>query len=619
MHPLKFNLQNSILILIILFIAVLIYYSSLFNDFTNWDDSMYITENYLIQSLNWANIKLMFSSFYAANYHPLTLLSFAFQYKIANGPDPFIFHLFNLIIHLLNVILVFIFTLQLFRNNNISFITAILFAIHPMHVESVAWISAHKDLLYSFFFISSLIFYNLYYNSLLKNQSDKHFIKNKYYITAFLLFLLSLMSKSMAVTLPAILFLLDFFLKRSYTFNNFNSIFQVKILNSKFKIHRNAFLDKIPFFTLSIIFSTLTLLSQKQAIELSHLPDSYNFFDKFLVFCYSLSIYLIKFFYPHNLSSFYAWPHKADKDFIINQPEFLLTPLLILSLIIFIIILFKKKNRISFFSNTNNQNSTFQSSSFSYFISFPLLFFIITILPVLQLLPVGRAILAERYTYIPYLGFCFIFALFFSYVFSNLFSFNKCSFIKYISHLLLIFYFLFLSYTSFQRTKVWTDSINLWSDALKNNPDESFCYLSRGMAYKKANNYFLALQDYNKAIYINPGYAMAYNNRSVIYAQITQDYKAALADCNKAISLEPSYAKAYNNRGSVFALMKNYYYAINDYKKALNLNPYYAEAYYNLGNTYIALNDFNNACFYWKKAIKLNYKIADHLYNKYCQ
>src|SRR3989339_423851 len=219
----KRNIIFSVcLILIVTFIS---YHSSIKNDFVNWDDNLYITGTNKIRELSLKSIVNFFTSF-------------DIEYKFFKL-NPHAYHLTNLILHLINCLLVFWLIVLLSKKASVSFIVALLFGIHPLHVESVAWISERKDVLYALFYLGSIISY-IYY---LKGET-LHFIQGdskkqndggkKYYYYSIFLFLLSLLSKSMAVTLPFVLILTDY-------------------LNNK-KINKNTLKEKIPFFILSIVF-----------------------------------------------------------------------------------------------------------------------------------------------------------------------------------------------------------------------------------------------------------------------------------------------------------------------------------------------------------------------------
>ena len=225
LFPIRKMKNHKIILSLCLILAILAIslFPSLKNDFINWDNQQYTTKNKTITELSWRNIETIFDRTYMGHYHPLTLLSYSLEYRFFKL-NPFAYHLTNLILHLLNGLLVFWLILMLKGGVLTSLVVSLLFGIHPLHVESVAWIFERKDLLYSFFFLGSLIVYLAY----LKTRGVR------YYALSLFLFLLSLFLKSMAVTLPFVLVLCDTLLHR--------------------KIDRKCLIEKIPFLVTAFIF-----------------------------------------------------------------------------------------------------------------------------------------------------------------------------------------------------------------------------------------------------------------------------------------------------------------------------------------------------------------------------
>ncbi len=269
---------NYILLLIVLCIGV---YLPLFrNGFINLDDPQYILENPDIQSLNIDNIKRLFTSTYVGNYQPVSMLTYLFEYSLS-GANSKVFHITNLLFHLFNTLLVYIIFVRLVNNKNIAFITAALFCIHPLHVESVAWAAARKDVVYTFFFLASAWFY-------LKYMSER---KKQHLIFSLLLFILSILSKAQAVVLPMVLLLFDYLQKRP--------------------INKKTILEKIPFFVLSFIFGALAIYIQKK----SGAVQDFAYFPvltRVLFSCYGMMGYFYKLLLPINLSCFYPYPETND-------------------------------------------------------------------------------------------------------------------------------------------------------------------------------------------------------------------------------------------------------------------------------------------------------------------
>jgi len=353
---LKKQIKLFLPLIAILFITYLSFSPSIKAGFINWDDNEYVTENPDIRSLSFDNIKKISSSFYVGCYLPITMLSYSIEYHYYKL-DPHIYHSVNLILHLINCLLVYWLFILLCRNKFIAFAVALLFGIHPLHVESVAWISERKDLLYSLFFILSLIFYIYYRES---EKRDRKILK--YYFLSIISFLLSLFSKPMAVSLPIILLLIDYL---------FHTPIKAKI-----------FTEKISFFLLSLIFGIVAILGQQTAGATSS-KSTFALADNILIACHGIILYLYKLIIPINLSAIYPYPKSVMSSCI-------LSPFILL--IIF--------------------GGVIYSLKYTRKILFGFLFFLITILPVLKLVPIGYAMIADRYTYIPYLGIFYIISVF---------------------------------------------------------------------------------------------------------------------------------------------------------------------------------------------------------------
>ena len=554
----KFLCLSAIFIL-----TVIVFSSSINNEFlTNWDDQDYVTNNNDIKDLSYQNVKKIFTSYYVANYQPVTMLSYGIEYKFFNL-NPKTFHTTNLILHLLNIILVFQLIYLLTRKTGISAIAALFFAIHPMHVESVAWISERKDVLYSLFYLGALIAY-IYY---IKNK------KNKYLIYSLLLFIFSLLSKSMAVTMPVVLILFDYYYKR--------------------KFERKIIIEKIPFFILSVAFGIIAVLSQKSGGGIYEIP-LFTSFDRIFIVSYAIIFYIVKMFLPFNLSALHYYPVKTNG---LLPVEYYIATVIIL-LIIFLILKINKTNKLK------------------KDLIFGLMFFLITISLVLQIIPVGRAITAERYTYIPYIGLFFIIGQYFTLINSKKNS-RKAIKTKSYLYIVLIVYIIFFSYTTYNRNKVWKNGITLFSDVIKKYPSRSFAYWACAIAKAKAYNTYEAIDDYDKAIKLKPDYINAYVDRGNAKSDLKK-YKQAINDYNKAIELDSNYLSAYLNRGVAKGILKNYKGAINDFNKIIKTDADNADAYYNLGISKLQINMKKQACEDLKKADELGSAHAAEIIKKYC-
>jgi protein O-mannosyl-transferase len=528
--------KSMILIALILILTFIIYLPSLKNNFTNWDDPNYVYKNPVIQKLNGENVKEMLSSYHMGNYHPLTMLSLAADYSLGKL-KPKTYHITNLVFHLFNTALVFIFILLLFEKIELAAISSALFGVHSLHVESVAWISERKDVLYVLFFLASLIFYLRY----LKEE------KNKFYFISLLLFILSDLSKGMAVSLSLTLVAIDWLKGRDLK-------------------DKRVILEKIPFFILSILFGIIAINAQKLGPDTEGIPD-YNIFTRIIFASYGFCQYLYKLIIPINLSAFYPYPDKG-----------LLTSEFWLSLVIAIGV----------------TASAIYSAKKSREYLFCFLFFIFNIILVLQILPVGKAIMADRYAYVPSIGFFLAIAI----------AVNSVKVEKTFIYILVLIYTLFIGTLTFNRCKVWHDSFSLWTDVIEKYPNAGIAYNNRGVAFAEGKNFKQAIADYDQAISIDPKHSEAYNNRGVSRAAL-KNYTDAKNDYNKAITLRPEYPDAYYNRGNSYIETKDTLSAIRDYSKVLSIYPNHTGALNNRGLARRAMKDYKGAMEDFDKAIKI--------------
>jgi hypothetical protein len=326
---------------IIATITFIVFLPSLKNDFTNWDDNYYIVNNPDIKGFTFHNFSQVFSSKYVGNYLPLTMLTYMAEYQLFQL-TPGYYHFTSLLLHIINCLLVFALIYGLSGERLTSLLVALLFAIHPMRVESVAWIAERKDVLSSFFFLLSLLSYVQY----LKMGK-----RRLYYICAFSL-LFSLLSKPMAVSQPFVL-LLIYYLKNG-------------------RLNKKILVETVPFFIMAAAFAILTLITQNVS---DHSLDNYSLslLQRICVPFYGIVFYLIKSIAPFNLCALYTFPAKFDGSMNLQ--------LFASPIIVFVI-----------------AAAVYKFRAYSRKLIFGSLFFLITALPVLQIVIVGNAIVAERYT-----------------------------------------------------------------------------------------------------------------------------------------------------------------------------------------------------------------------------
>ena len=533
-------------ILIITFIA---FSPSLKDGFTNWDDNVYVPENGLIKSVSFDNIKKMFDTdnHVSLNYHPITILSLAIDYKLS-GFSAKAFHFTNILFHLFNTALVFWFIFLLSEKKlMVAAIVAILFGIHPMHVESVTWIAERKDVLYVFFFMLSLIVY-------LKYTEQQGTRKIMLYAAVLVLFLLSILSKAMAIVLPFVLLLIDYYRGR--------------------KFDKITILEKLPFLALTVLFGLLAVNIQSHG-AIAHF-EVFSLFQRICFASYGIVNYIYKVFVPLNLSCFYPYPHLVDN----HMPYiFYVAPVIVIALF-GVTIYYFKQNKVLFFG---------------------IFFFVVAVAMVLQFVSVGKAVVADRYTYLSYIGIFFIIGM--SYDWLQHKTDGNLNIYKKSAPVVLVAFFVFFFYQTYNRTQVWIDSDVLWTDAITKDPQNEAAYTNRGsyLINKKSFDvdkknveppeYERALADFNTSVNMSPYNAKVFTNRANIFGTKNQ-FDLALKDYSKAIELDSSDAEVYANRGVTYSIMQQYDKAIADYNKAIIMRPGLTVARQNRAYAYVSSGQY---------------------------
>lgn len=531
----------------VLLFTLLVYLPSINNELINtWDDGLYLTENPYVKQLNAENLKIYFTQPIASNYHPLTILSLAIDYQITEL-KPQWYHIVNLMWHLLNTFLVFQFVQLLAGKKSVfvGLLSAAVFALHPMHVESVAWISERKDVLYTFFFLLSLISYVRYIDNGLPV---------KWFISSFVFFGLSALSKPSAVVLPVLLPLIDYYKGRP---------FSARLVT-----------EKLLFLPISIAVGLATVSIQSK----DAMPEfaRYTFWQHAQLASYSFWAYIIKFFAPFGLSALHPYPALTKGSLPL---PFQVAPFTVMAL----------------------AGLVYWSMRKTKLLLFGIGFYLVNIALVLQFVEVGRAIISERYTYIPYIGLIFPIAVYLNGLLQQRSNLKTPVYVASAAVLL------FFSALTYQRIGVWKNSETLWTDVIQKYPRSDVAYDNRGVYYRSIKQNDKAMQDYNKVIEINPMYPLTYNNRGNIYFDQMKD-DLALADYNKALELDPDNVKALTNRAIIFVRTKRYDEALRDFARAEKLEPNFERIYFNRGIHYDMLNQNDLALQDFDRYLKLDPK-----------
>ncbi len=569
---------NIKFLLPVLVVTLVVFLPVLRNGFTNWDDIMYVTGNPLLKDLSVSGIKAIFSTPVVSNYHPLTILSLAINYHLAEL-TPWSYHLTSIFLHLINTALVFWFIYLLSSGNKwVSAAVALLFGIHPMHVESVVWISERKDLLYTLFYMAAMIVYIQY----LRKRQIKYLI----YVT--LLGATSLLCKPAAIVLPLSLLLIDYFYKREWNWS--------------------WIIEKIPLFILSAVMAYVTVKIQSEraieSIDYRGITERINFAG------FGLIWYLLKIIVPYPLSALHPFPKELTPWYYIAT---------MLSIAGFIYLVLKVRNR-------------------NYLFGFG--FYLVNLILVLQLISIGNAVVAERYTYVPYIGIFFLLCM-------EIYKSVQKNWPKYKVPLMGIggAWIIALATLSMLRIPVWKESETLWVDVLNHYPESPRAWTNKSLEYFDNKDWPKTIEGLTMALKYDPHYQNALEWRARAYLEIKEGEKAladadlfhklypakvdglfilarsyellnqpenALEMYNQLIPQRPDVPEYTNNRGALlFNKLKRYPEAIKDFQRSIELKPDNGLYYLNLARCYYMMGDNEHALENAQKAKQLGSSDAD--------
>ncbi|MFA5161277.1 MAG: tetratricopeptide repeat protein [Elusimicrobiales bacterium] len=543
--------------------AAVLFMPAVSADFTNWDDDVYITNNPLVRDFSAENVKLAFSSAHKGLYKPLTLLSFAAEHKLF-GLNPAAYHADNLILHLCNCLLAGRLAFLL-AGTEAAFAAALLFGVHPMHVESVLWLAERKDLLYTMFFLLSVLAYMEYRRagSRLCHAASAAALA------------LSMMSKPQGFMLPAALVLVDWLQGRRFTLK-----------------------DKIPHIILAGGFLAAALFSVNKADALFRRPG-FTVFDNFCVGCYGLLCYVRRFFLPFDLAAVYPYPQKAGGWL---PPVFVAAPLAAAAVAAGALWLWRANRRVIF----------------------GILFFLAALLPGLQFLPVSPSVAFDHYSYLAYFGLFFAaaellahspkgravllaaaLALAFAareraFAWQNSLTLWNDELSKYPGEPIALNNRA-LAYLRLGETKA---ALSDAGAAIAAEPGEGRNLLTRGLIHETAGSPGKAMADYNRALEINPNLPEGYISRGNLLRD-GGDLRAAFADYARAARLSPEPDGAYNNMGNCAFKLGQRDKALEFYGAALKLNPNYADAWFNKGQICLARGELQCAEHGFSRALRL--------------
>lgn len=535
--------------LILIFSTLLAYYPAFDNSFVFWDDQYYVTQNIYINYPTINHLKILLGKAVSLNYHPITMLSLWCNSYFFGIDSASSFVITNVTIHTAASIILFRVFLKISNSNLwLSLFVALIFAVHPMHVESVAWVSERKDVLYVFFFFLALYQYLKY-----KDEGNQR----NYFFSLFF-FIFSCLSKGMAVSLVPILFFIDF----------------LKGGNNSWK---KLLFIKIPFILIGLIIGLIALSIQSgetffglisnssQANALSD-PNDFTLIDRLGYTGYSMTYYLMSFFNWSNISAFHPYPIKVNWFYS-------LVPFLYISGMYFTF----HKNKKLFFGMG---------------------FFLATLILILPYMQIGSAVMADRYTYLPFVGLSYIVALTLStYIRQNIYLLNSLFFTVIVLCIL----------STRSNVNLWQNHITLFENVVEKYPKDARARTILASGYWKQGMVKKAIVEQEYAIntlglYTSEGF----ENLGTFYSDNNEKEKA-LAFYNHSISLDTNNLVARYHRG-LLLMNSQPQKAILDFNKCEEVNDEFITPliYSPRGNCYGRLQQYDQAIRDFTTAIKLN-------------
>ena len=575
MSTVKDKIRSEFIVSLFLVVIILTAYWQLpSHEFLSFDDYGYIIKNtHVHEGITWKNILWTFSNTDFGYWHPLTWMSHMLAFQLF-GPNPSMHHLMNLFLHISNTLLLFFVLKRMTGALWQSAFVAAVFALHPLNVESVAWISERKNVLSTFFWMLTILTYVRY-------TEQPNFYR---YLLILFVFVLGLMSKPMLVTLPFVLLLLDYWPLNRFKFYQSTAVDHGFSPAALTEIRRlpvlHLVLEKIPFLFLSavcIYLSNLSIQHPGVAISTASVPLKLRIANALV----SYVGYIKKMVWPFNLAVYYPFPKTVPMWEVLVAVLFL--------------------TGVTFLA--------FRWITAKPYFAVGWLWYVGTLVPGIGLVQAGLwPAMADRFAYVPLIGL-FICITWGGAEFIGRRHYGKAVFIAIpaiIASILMIMTWVQLGY--------WQNGITLFTHNLCVTPKNSLAYYELGNAFEQHGYFDKAMSNYSKALKINPNYADAHNNLGYILAY-QKHYKEAIDHYKEALRIKPSYSEAHNNLGTAFLFQGNEKEAVYHYYKALKNNPKYAGAYYNLGKVFANHANIEKAIIFYKKALELNPEMTQALYN----
>jgi len=518
----------------------LVYGWSLNNAFVRWDDGLLITENPIIREISGPTVKAAFTHFDPELYIPLTFLSYQLDYQIG-GTDPTVYHVHNLILHILNALLTAWLLFLLLKRPWLALLGGLLFLLHPLQTEAVAWASARKDVLSTFFFLGSAIAY------LFHRESDRR----RTYWMSVALFLLALLSKVVVVTLPVVLVLFDALERRKWW-------------------SMKALMEKLPYLGLSVIFGIVAIVGKQSLLE------STSLWEKVLMAAKSTVFYLEKFIWPAKLSVIYPYTGTIT----LSSPDFWVPAFLLLIL----------------------AGLAFWSWKRSRAVSLGAAFFLLTLLPTFtNFAKAGDYYIAsDRYAYIPLIGLLLVMLTLAGWAWDR---FSRSTAGGWTLLTVGVVVLAGLGVKAGAQSMTWKDTDTLFRHVVATYPNSHVAHNNLANAYRRQNKLDDAVGEFRKALGIRQ-HPKTLSNLGAVFRKQGK-FREAFATYNQALGLDPTNPEALVGLGLVHLSQGDTPKALEAYTKAVDANPTSVLAYVNRGALYLDANRVPEAVADLEKAVQV--------------
>jgi tetratricopeptide (TPR) repeat protein len=556
--------------LLLALMTVLVYSPVRHAAFLVFDDPDYIGDSHVQAGLTWPGVKWAFTTWHASNWHPLTWLSHMLDASLF-GPNPGAQHLVNVLFHTANALLLFLLLFRATRKLWPAALVAALFAWHPLHVESVAWVSERKDVLSTFFGLLALMAYLRFSEFDRQSPSSKFQVPNSksWYVWTLVLFALSLMAKPMLVTLPFAMLLLDVWpLERWRPFGAATDGQKNRNTQHATRNTLRLLLEKAPFLLLTFASCAVTFLAQRSeaVMSLEQRPLSLRLANALVAYVE----YLAKMIWPVNLAVIYPLPNKI--------PAWQIAGAAVILMVISGLVWVTRRNKP--------------------YLLIGWLWYLGTLVPVIGLVQVGGQALADRYTYVPSIGI-FIMVAYGAADLAARFRVPKTATAAVAAVALAANLF-----ATERQLRYWQNSEILFTHTLALTKDNAVAHLNLGVALEQDNLQPEALAEYRKAVEIDPHRVQAHNNLANLLAAMGSRDEA-LKEYQEALRLNPNAALAHVNLGTLLVDMGRFDDAMREYSEAARLAPEDPRPDYLMGKALLRRGQSSEAVKHFRDALRL--------------